>query len=112
MEVRMTGRQKSRVAELARRFKWRRVKSEVYRSAPHEYISLSDGGRSFGALARQIRQHGRSLPWRDYRYRYLIVGRFAYWWLGAVINRTYRQALDNRGWPGKKARRRIKKGFG
>src|SRR5262245_46940155 len=107
----MTKKQLQRVRELAGRFRWRKVKSEHYRNAPHEYVSLSDGRRSFGALARQIRRHGQSRPWRDYRYRYLIVGRFAYWWLGPVINRTYRQALDNGGWPRKRDRKRIKRRF-
>src|SRR5262245_54287869 len=64
MEVNMTRAQRQRVAGLARRLEWRKVKSEAYRSAPHEYASLSDRRRTWQALALMIKKHGEPRKWR------------------------------------------------
>lgn len=107
----MTPKQLQKVRRLTKRLKWTRVKSSIYKSCPHEYASVSNDRRTFGALAKMVRKHGVNLPWREYRYRYLIVDRYAIWWLGAVLNRSYKSALSNNGYPNRKDRAKIKKRF-
>src|SRR5262245_63512434 len=111
MEGNMTRRQKSRVVALSRRLKWKKASSPIYKSAPHEYCSISNRRKDFIRLALMIKKFGEYKRWRKYRFKFLTCGRFVFWWMQSVINRSYVESLDHGGYPSRKDRRRIFKRF-
>jgi len=101
----------AKVKKIHRNVDWTKAKSEAYRTAPHEYITIWSNPKKWKKLADIIREHGEYHQWRGQRFKYLQVGKNLYWWLGSVINRTYKSALANEGYPSKAEQKRIFKRF-
>src|SRR6476620_6500996 len=94
------------------RVEWKKVSSREYKTAPHEWIKRERPHiRLWDELAKIIKAHGETREWRGGKYKYLLVGGYAYWCMWFIINRTYVAALDNSGYPNKEQRKRIFKRF-
>ena len=81
---RLTPKETKQLRSIIRKAQWKRSTSEEYRDAPHQYIVLVPSARlqsrASGVASWQlIRQCGEYRQWRGSRWKYLLIGRWAYW---------------------------------
>jgi hypothetical protein len=90
--------------------RWRKAVMPCYYNCPHEYvvrerdlfIPWAPWGcpeRDFQFFKKTIRTHGERKKWRHRRDVVLFDGRFVYWQIGPIINRTDRRSMMNGGRP-------------
>jgi hypothetical protein len=118
------------IAEITRkRFKkkvnwlrWRKAVMPCYYNCPHEYvvrerdlfIPWAPWGcpeKDFQFFKKTIRTHGERKKWRHRRDVVLFDGRFVYWQIGPIINRTDRRSMMNGGRPPAKVLAQMRKRF-
>ena len=93
-----------------------------YYSCPHEYIvrerDLFHEGASWGCserdfqfLKKTIATYGERVKWRHRCDVVLFNGRFVYWQIGGIINRTDKRSMDNGGRPSAKVLKEMRERF-
>ncbi len=101
---------------------WREALMPCYYNCPHEYIvrerDLSYEGASWGCserdfqfLKKTIATHGERRKWRHRRDVVLFDGRYVYWRIEGIINRTDRRSYLNGGRPSQKILKEMRKRF-
>ena len=100
-----------RVREIASQIEWKKVTALQYKRCPHEYILYKNYPTRWKQLAKIIAEYGEYRDWRGQQFSYLTVDEYIYWRTWSVINRTFKAALDNGGYPSKPEQKHIYKRF-
>lgn len=97
-----------RFKELAAKYAWKKSKSVRYKDAAHEYV-VDDfvSEKDWDEMVQIIKAYGELRFWRRYKSKYLLVGELVYWNMGGIINCSYECSLDNQGFPGPVAQKKI-----
>jgi hypothetical protein len=90
-----------------------------YWRCPHEFtVDLFLWGApwritesEFQFLKRVIAKHGERVKWRHRNDVVLFDGRYVYWRVNGVVNRTYRLSYLNGGRPSEKVLKKLRKRF-
>ena len=101
---------------------WRKALMPCYYNCPHEYIvrerdlfyegaSWGCSERDFQFLKKTIATHGERRKWRHRRDVVLFDGRYVYWRIEGIINRTDRRSYLNGGRPSQKILKEMRKRF-
>jgi hypothetical protein len=108
----MNQTEQKRFRKIVDKLVFRKAMPPRYWDCPHEYIVAADDPflakdapwscpeKQFDFLDKMIATYGEEKPWRTRRDVVLINGRFVYWGgqeIG-VINRTYRESVDFKGY--------------
>lgn len=64
-------------------------------SAPHEYFLYHQNPELYKALVKKIEKSGVSERFFKRNYIYLYLGKYKYWYIGTVMNRTPIKGYDN-----------------
>ena len=102
--------------------RWRKAVMPCYYNCPHEYVvrerklfvPWAPWGcpeKDFQFFKKTIRTHGERKKWRHRRDVVLFDGRFVYWQIGPIINRTDRRSMMNGGRPSQKILKEMRKRF-
>ncbi len=102
--------------------RWRKAVMPCYYNCPHEYIvrerdlfyegaSWGCSERDFQFLKKTIATHGERRKWRHRRDVVLFEGRYVYWRIEGIINRTDRRSYLNGGRPSQKILKEMRKRF-
>jgi hypothetical protein len=101
---------------------WRKALMPCYYNCPHEYLvrerDLFHKGASWGCSERDfqffkemIATHGERVKWRHRRDVVFFEGRYVYWRLGGIINRTDRRSYQNGGRPPQRVLKEMRRRF-
>jgi hypothetical protein len=94
---RLTPKETKQLRSIITKAQWKRSTSEEYRDAPHEYIVwFQPRGctqKEWKRFAELIRECGEYREWRGSRFKYLLLGNWAYWTMWPVLNRAKRSTL-------------------
>ena len=102
--------------------RWRKAVMPCYYNCPHEYVVRERDlfvpwapwgcpEKDFQFFKKTIRTHGERKKWRHRRDVVLFDGRFVYWQIGPIINRTDRRSMMNGGRPPAKVLAQMRKRF-
>jgi hypothetical protein len=113
---------RKRFKKKVNRLRGRKAVMPCYYNCPHEYvvrerdlfIPWAPWGcpeKDFQFFKKTIRTHGERKKWRHRCDVVLFDGRFVYWQIGPIINRTDRRSMMNGGRPPAKVLAQMRKRF-
>ena len=109
-ETRLPAETLERFRKATARLFWRKATQPQFYGCPHEYVirkaDLFRHGapwgcseRDFQFLAKTIATYGERMKWRHRRDVCLFDGDYVYFVCGPCLNRSYRESMENSGYP-------------
>jgi hypothetical protein len=122
MTTRLPEQARKRFKKKVNWLRWRKAVMPCYYNCPHEYVVRERDlflpwapwgcpEKDFQFLKKTIATHGEPMKWRHRRDVVLFDGRFVYWQIGPIINRTDKRSMMNNGRPPAKVLVQIRKRF-